>query len=122
MNLMVLSCLLLASCAEQEPLADPIAPPLSVAVAAESTDEVTTGGELTHLATVLEVYSFYERGMYLPVYRDDLVFYAPVYKFYMNWGASRNVNGWFADSPLNVPGSSSSAYDRTDICNIAPLQ
>ena len=59
MNLMVLSCLLLASCAEQEPLADPIAPPLSVAVAAESTDEVTTGGELTHLATVLEVYSFY---------------------------------------------------------------
>lgn len=83
---------------------------------------LATGAKHTHLKTVLEVYSFYERGMYLPVYRDDLVFYAPVYKFYMNWGASRNVNGWFADSPLNVPGSSSSAYDRTDICNIAPLQ
>lgn len=41
--LMILPGLLLASCAEQEPLADPIAPPLSVAVAAESTDEVTTG-------------------------------------------------------------------------------
>ena len=83
---------------------------------------LATGGELTHLATVLEVYSFYERGMYLPVYRDNPIFYAPVYKFYMNWGASGDINGWFADSPLNVPGSSSSAYDRTDICNIAPLQ
>lgn len=83
---------------------------------------LATGAKHTHLKTVLEVYSFYERGMYLPVYRDNPIFYAPVYKFYMNWGAGGNVNGWFADSPLNVPGSSSAAYDRTDICNIAPLQ
>ena len=41
--LMILSCLLLASCAEQEPLADPASLPQPLAVEVGATDEVTTG-------------------------------------------------------------------------------
>lgn len=79
---------------------------------------IASGGKLEHLKTVLEVYSFYERGMYLPVYRDDIVFYAPNYQFYMNWGKGGVSNGFFTDLSLIVPESSGVARNREDICNI----
>jgi len=80
---------------------------------------VASGGEYVFAKTILEVYTFREYTLYLPVYNEYTSYELPIYRFYMNWGWGGKDNGFFVDESLLVPGSTITNV-RKDIYDISP--